>query len=71
MTVLGYPSPMQFLSMVLGILIVGLLLGSHFYLKKKRKRRVGWVRGAKSAATGALDLHRARSSSASPSSSRA
>ncbi len=53
MTVLGYPSPIQFLSMVLGILIVGLLLGSHFY-PKKRKWRVGWVRGAKSAATGAL-----------------
>ena len=54
MTVLGYPSPMQFLSMVLGILVVGLLVGSHFQPKKKRKRRIGWVRGAKSAATGAL-----------------
>ena len=54
MTVLGYPSPMQILSMVLGILVVGLLLGSQFYPKKKRKRRIGWVRGAKSAATGAL-----------------
>ena len=54
MTVLGYPSPMQFLSMVLGLGIVGLLLASHFYPRLKRKRRVGWVRGAKSAATGAL-----------------
>ncbi len=54
MTVLGYPSPMQFLSMLLGVIVVGLLVGSHFYLKKKRKRRIGWVRGAKSAATGAL-----------------
>ncbi len=54
MTVLGYPSPLQFLSMLLGVLVVGLLVGSHFYLKKKRKRRIGWVRGAKSAATGAL-----------------
>jgi branched-chain amino acid transport system permease protein len=54
MTVLGYPSPMQFLSLVLGILIVGLLLGAHFYPRLKRKRRVGWVRGAKSAASGAL-----------------
>jgi branched-chain amino acid transport system permease protein len=54
MTVLGYPSPMQFLFMVLGILVVALLLASPLYLKKKRKRRVGWVRGAKSAATGAL-----------------
>jgi branched-chain amino acid transport system permease protein len=54
MTVLGYPSPMQFLSMLLGIIVVGLLVVSPIYLKKKRKRRVGWVRGAKSAATGAL-----------------
>ena len=54
MTVLGYPSPMQFLSLVLGVLVVGLLLGRTFYAKKKRRRRVGWVRGAKSAATGAL-----------------
>ena len=54
MTVLGYPSPMQILSLVLGVLIVGLLLGRTFYAKKKRRRRVGWARGAKSAATGAL-----------------
>jgi branched-chain amino acid transport system permease protein len=54
MTVLGYPSPMQFLSMLLGVVIVGLLLGSGLYPRLKRKRRVGWVRGAKSAATGAL-----------------
>jgi branched-chain amino acid transport system permease protein len=54
MTVLGYPSPMQFLFLVLAVLVVGLLLGSHFYPRLKSKRRVGWVRGAKSAATGAL-----------------
>ena len=54
MTVLGYPSPMQFMSMVLGILVVGLLVGGRVYTKKKDRRRVGWVRGAKSAATGAL-----------------
>ena len=54
MTVLGYPSPMQFLFLVLGLLVVGFLVGSHLYLKRRRKRRVGWVRGAKSAATGGL-----------------
>jgi branched-chain amino acid transport system permease protein len=41
MTVLGYPSPLQF-------------FGSRLYHRQKRKRRVGWVRAAKSAATGGL-----------------
>ena len=54
MTVLGYPSPLQFLSLVLGVLVVGLLVASQLWARKKRRWRVGWVRGAKSAATGAL-----------------
>jgi branched-chain amino acid transport system permease protein len=54
MTVLGYPSPLQVLSLVLGVLVVGLLVGSQLWARKKRRWRVGWVRGAKSAATGAL-----------------
>lgn len=54
MTVYGYPSPMQLLSLVLGLLVVGLLVGGQVYTKKKRRRRAGWVRGAKAAGTGAL-----------------
>lgn len=55
MTVLGYPSPMQFLFMALGILVIGLVVGGHFAtFYPRRRRRVGWIRGAKSAATGAL-----------------
>jgi len=54
MTVLGYPSPLQFLSLVLGVLVVGMLVASQLWGRKKRRWRVGWVRGAKSASTGAL-----------------
>jgi branched-chain amino acid transport system permease protein len=54
MTVLGYPSPLQFFFLVLGLLVVGFLVGSRLYHRQKRKRRVGWVRAAKSAATGGL-----------------
>lgn len=54
MTVLAYPSPMQILFGVLGVLVVGLLVGGPIFTRTKRKRRVGWVRGAKAAASGAL-----------------
>jgi len=54
MTVLGYPSPLQFFFLVLGLLVVGFLVGSRLYHRQKRKRRIGWVRAAKSAATGGL-----------------
>ena len=54
MTVVGYPSVLQFLALVLGVLVVGLLVASQLWGRKKRRWRVGWVRGAKSAATGAL-----------------
>ena len=54
MTVLGYPSPLQTLSLVLGLLVAALLVGGRLFTKKRRRYRVGWVRGAKSAATGSL-----------------
>lgn len=54
MTVYGYPSPLQALFVVLGVLVVGFLVGSTVFLRRKRRRRVGWTRAAKSTATGAL-----------------
>jgi branched-chain amino acid transport system permease protein len=54
MTVLLYPSPLQFFGLAIGILIVAMLLGSQLVKPKAKRRRVGWVRAAKSASTGAL-----------------
>ena len=53
MTLLGYPSPLQYFGMVLGLLVAGLIICSRL-IKPRGKIRVGWVRGAKAAATGAL-----------------
>lgn len=54
MTVLGYPSPLQFLFLALGVTTVALLVGSIVDRRRQPRRRVGWVRGAKAAAAGAL-----------------
>src|SRR5829696_5935929 len=53
MTLLAYPSPLQYLGMVLGLLVAGLLFCSRL-VKPQGRIRVGWVRGAKAAGTGAL-----------------
>jgi branched-chain amino acid transport system permease protein len=52
MTVAGYPSTLQFMALGLGVLIAALLVGSIVW--KSRRRRVGWVRGAKALALGAV-----------------
>ncbi|MBA3529473.1 MAG: branched-chain amino acid ABC transporter permease [Propionibacteriaceae bacterium] len=54
MTVLAYPSPLQFFGLALGLLITGLLAASALGSPGRMRRRVGWVRGAKAASTGAL-----------------
>ena len=54
MTVLGYPSPLQTFALILGVLVVGLLAVSMRLRQDRQRRRVGWVRGAKAAATGSL-----------------
>jgi len=54
MTLLGYPSPLQYFGMVLGLLVAGLIICSRRIKPKGKKIRVGWVRGAKAAGTGAL-----------------
>src|SRR6188474_2405649 len=53
MTLAGYPSPLQYCGMVLGVLVAGLIICSRL-IKPRGKIKVGWVRGAKAAATGAL-----------------
>ena len=53
MSLFGYPSPLQILGMVLGLLVAGLIICSR-RIKPRAKIRVGWVRGAKAAGTGAL-----------------
>ena len=53
MTLFGYPSPLQYCGMVLGVLVAGLIICSRL-IKPRGKIKVGWVRGAKSAGIGAL-----------------
>jgi branched-chain amino acid transport system permease protein len=53
MSLFGYPSPLQIFGMVLGLLVAGLIICSR-RIKPRAKIRVGWVRGAKAAGTGAL-----------------
>jgi branched-chain amino acid transport system permease protein len=55
MTVLGYPSPLQFFGLALGVIISAFLVLQQALTQRQKKRvRVGWVPGAKAAATGAL-----------------
>jgi branched-chain amino acid transport system permease protein len=53
MSLFGYPSSLQILGMVLGLLVAGLIICSR-RIRPRGKIRVGWVRGAKAAGTGAL-----------------
>jgi branched-chain amino acid transport system permease protein len=52
MTVFGYPSPTQFFALALGVVLIALIVAS--WAMKPGRLRVGWVRGAKAAGTGAL-----------------
>ena len=52
MTVAGYPSPLQFIALAFGVLIVGLLLASRLVKPKRLPWRIGWIRGAKAAGVG-------------------
>ena len=42
MTLLAYPSPLQFFGMVLGLLVAGLIICSRL-IKPRGKIRVGWI----------------------------
>jgi branched-chain amino acid transport system permease protein len=53
MTLIAYPSPLQYFGMVLGLLVAGLIICSRL-IKPRGKIRVGWIRAAKAAGTGAL-----------------
>src|SRR5215211_6884883 len=53
MTLIAFPSPLQYLGMVLGLLVAGLIICSRL-IKPRGKIRVGWIRAAKAAGTGAL-----------------
>ena len=46
MTLIGYPSPLQYCGMVLGLLVAGFIICSRL-IKPRGKIRVGWVRAAK------------------------
>jgi len=46
MTLVGYPSPLQYFGMVLGLLVAGLIICARL-IKPRGKIRVGWVRGAR------------------------
>jgi branched-chain amino acid transport system permease protein len=54
MTLVGNPSPMQRFGAVLGLVVAGLALCSTLVKPGRQRKRVGWVRGAKAAGTGAL-----------------
>ncbi|HWI01639.1 MAG TPA: branched-chain amino acid ABC transporter permease [Propionibacteriaceae bacterium] len=54
MTVLGYPSPLQIFALILGVFVVGLIAIPMRLKPGRRRLRVGWIRGAKAAATGSL-----------------
>jgi branched-chain amino acid transport system permease protein len=53
MTLIAFPSPLQYLGMVLGLLVAGLIICSRL-IKPRGKIRVGWIRAAEAAGTGAL-----------------
>ncbi|SDS09626.1 branched-chain amino acid transport system permease protein [Friedmanniella luteola] len=54
MTLLGNPSPLQVMGMVLGLLVLAGLLGPRFLPARRGRPRVGWLRAARAAAAGAL-----------------
>ncbi len=54
MTVLGYPSPLQVLGLVLGLILVVAIAGSMLPAARRWRRRPSWIRAAKAAGTGSL-----------------
>ena len=54
MTYLVDPSPLQFMGMLLGLLVVVALLGPRFLPARRGRPRVGWLRAARTAAAGSL-----------------
>jgi branched-chain amino acid transport system permease protein len=54
MTVLAYPSPLQFLGLSLGVLLLVLVAGTMVAKAKRLRRRPSWVRGAKAAGSASL-----------------
>ncbi|HET9649571.1 MAG TPA: branched-chain amino acid ABC transporter permease [Microlunatus sp.] len=54
MTLLGYPSPLQLIGLIQGVLIAGLLIAGRLIKPERLPWRIGWVRGAKAGATGLL-----------------
>jgi len=53
MTVYGYPSPLQLMALLLGVVMLALLAVGE-WLRPGRRVRIAWNRGAKAAGTGAL-----------------
>ncbi|HET9873828.1 MAG TPA: branched-chain amino acid ABC transporter permease [Propionibacteriaceae bacterium] len=51
MTVLGYPSPLQFLGLALGVVLLLLLAGPRLQFARRLRRSPSWTRGAKAAGT--------------------
>ncbi|MET1005563.1 MAG: branched-chain amino acid ABC transporter permease, partial [Propionibacteriaceae bacterium] len=54
MTLLGSPSILQTFGLVLGVVIVAFLVLSNVIKPRPKRKRVGWIQGAKAASTGAL-----------------
>ncbi|GAA2101157.1 branched-chain amino acid ABC transporter permease [Microlunatus panaciterrae] len=54
MTFLGGPSPLQFCGLALGVLVLAALLVPRLIGVGRFRHRLGWVRAAKAASTGAL-----------------
>jgi branched-chain amino acid transport system permease protein len=54
MTVVGYPSVLQFMAMAMGIVLAGVLVGSILVKPVRGRPRVGWIGAAKAAGIGAL-----------------
>jgi branched-chain amino acid transport system permease protein len=54
MTVLLYPSVLQTFALLLGVVVVAFLVLDRLVKPGPKRKRVGWVRGAKAASTGAL-----------------
>lgn len=54
MTLTFRPSPLQVMGMVLGLLVLAGLLGPRFLPARRGRPKVGWLRAARAAASGAL-----------------